>query len=192
MAREGGQRLAGGGGEGCGEAGGGEGGRGGGGGRGRRAGGASGPSVLFRDHALSDRIGFQYKSWNAQAAADDFVAHVRDAGRRYGEATGGEVATVSVILDGENAWEHYPGGGRPFLRALYGALERAADIETVTMAEAASGAGRVQLLESIFPGSWINGDFYIWIGHRDDHRAWDQLSAARAAFDARASMVDDE
>jgi len=154
--------------------------------------GASGPSVLFRDHALSDRIGFQYKSWNAHAAADDFVAHVREAGRRYGEATGGEVATVSVILDGENAWEHYPGGGRPFLRALYGALERAADIETVTMAEAASGAGRVQLLESIFPGSWINGDFYIWIGHRDDHRAWDQLSAARAAFDARASVVDGE
>ena len=26
---------------------------------------------------------------------------------------------VSVILDGENCWEHYPGGGVPFLRALY-------------------------------------------------------------------------
>jgi alpha-amylase/alpha-mannosidase (GH57 family) len=154
--------------------------------------GASGPIALFRDHALSDRIGFQYKSWDADAAAADFVAHVRDAGRRYGEAAGGEVATVSVILDGENAWEHYPGGGRPFLRALYGALERATDIETVTMTEAASGGGRVEVLQSIFPGSWINGDFYIWIGHRDDHRAWDQLSAARAAFDARASAVDAE
>jgi alpha-amylase/alpha-mannosidase (GH57 family) len=152
--------------------------------------GDSGPIALFRDHALSDRIGFQYKSWDAQAAAADFVGHVRDAGRRYSEATGGEVATVSVILDGENAWEHYPGGGRPFLRALYGALEGASDIQTVTMTEAASGGGRVQLLESIFPGSWINGDFYIWIGHRDDHRAWDQLSAARAAFDERASVVD--
>ena len=154
--------------------------------------GASGPIALFRDHALSDRIGFQYKSWDARAAAADFVAHVREAGRRYSAETGGEVATVSVILDGENAWEHYPGGGRPFLRALYGALEDAGDIETVTMTEAASGGGRVQSLESIFPGSWINGDFYIWIGHRDDHRAWDQLSAARAAFDARASAVDVE
>jgi alpha-amylase/alpha-mannosidase (GH57 family) len=151
--------------------------------------GASGPIALFRDHALSDRIGFQYKSWDAQAAAADFVAHVRDAGRHYSEATGGEVATVSVILDGENAWEHYLGGGRPFLRALYGALEQATDIETVTMTEAASGGGQVEVLESIFTGSWINGDFYIWIGHRDDHRAWDQLSAARAAFDARASAV---
>ena len=154
--------------------------------------GASGPIALFRDHALSDRIGFQYKSWDAYAAAEDFVAQVRDAGRRYREATGGEVATVSVILDGENAWEHYPGGGRPFLRALYGALESAADIETVTMTEAASAGGRVQILESIFPGSWINGDFYVWIGHRDDHRAWDQLSAARAVFDGRAPEVDAE
>jgi hypothetical protein len=151
--------------------------------------GAAGPVILFRDHALSDRIGFHYQSWDPQSAADDFVARVRDAGRRYAEATGGEVATVSVILDGENAWEYYPGGGRPFLRALYGALERAPDIQTVTMTEAAKG-GQIQSVESIFPGSWINGDFYIWIGHRDDHRAWDQLAAARALFDERAASVD--
>ncbi len=151
--------------------------------------GGSGPVALFRDHALSDRIGFHYKSWDAQAAADDFVARVRDAGRRFSEATGGEVATVSVILDGENAWEYYPGGGRPFLRALYGTLAQASDIETVTMSEAVE-KGRTETLPSLFPGSWINGDFYIWIGHRDDHRAWDQLSAARAAYDARAGEVD--
>ena len=151
--------------------------------------GAAGPIALFRDHGLSDRIGFQYKSWNAEAAAGDFVEHVREAGRRFAEATGGEVATVSVILDGENAWEYYPSGGRPFLRALYGALARATDIQTVTMTEAAEGAGPVHHLESVFPGSWINGDFYIWIGHRDDHRAWDQLAAARYAFDARADAA---
>ncbi len=152
--------------------------------------GDAGPVVLFRDHALSDRIGFHYKTWDAQAAADDFLGRVRDAGRRFAEATGGEVATVPVILDGENAWEYYPGGGRPFLRALYGALEGAGDIETVTMAEAAAGPARP--LPHVFPGSWINGDFYIWIGHRDDHRAWDQLSAARAAFDARLTSVTPE
>jgi alpha-amylase/alpha-mannosidase (GH57 family) len=153
--------------------------------------GSAGPVALFRDHALSDRIGFHYKSWDAHAAADDFVGRVRDAGRRFSEATGGEVATVPVILDGENAWEHYAGGGRPFLRALYGALERAADIQTVTMAEAAAvPEGRIHVLDSIFSGSWINADFYIWIGHRDDHRAWDQLSAARWAFDGHADQVD--
>ena len=150
--------------------------------------GANGPVALFRDHAMSDRIGFQYQSWDAGAAAADFVEHVRAAGRRFAAAGGGEVATVAVILDGENAWEYYDGGGRPFLRALYQSLSDAPDIETVTMSEAA--AGPAQTLPSIFPGSWINGDFYIWIGHRDDHRAWDQLSDARAMFDQRVNEVE--
>jgi alpha-amylase/alpha-mannosidase (GH57 family) len=149
--------------------------------------GDAGPVVLFRDHAMSDRIGFQYQSWDPAAAAADFVAEVRAAGQRFSDAGGGEVATVSVILDGENAWEYYDGGGRPFLRALYRALSDAADIRTVTMSEAA--AAPAQPLASIFPGSWINGDFYIWIGHRDDHRAWDQLSNARTVFDQRAELV---
>jgi alpha-amylase/alpha-mannosidase (GH57 family) len=149
--------------------------------------GEAGPVVLFRDHAMSDRIGFHYQSWDPHAAAADFIHHVRDAGRRFSEATGGEVGTVSVILDGENAWEYYDGGGRPFLRALYRALSEADDIRTVTMSEAAAGPARP--LPSIFPGSWINGDFYIWIGHRDDHRAWDQLSDARVMFDRRAGLV---
>jgi alpha-amylase/alpha-mannosidase (GH57 family) len=147
----------------------------------------TGPVVLFRDHALSDRIGFAYQSWDPAAAAADFVERVREAGRRYSAATGGEVATVPVILDGENAWEHFDGGGRPFLRALYSALEAAGDIRTVTMSEAASGPA--QPLASIFPGSWINGDFYIWMGHRDDHRAWDQLSAARDVLDRQSASV---
>ncbi len=142
---------------------------------------------VFRDHELSDRIGFVYQSWEADAAARDFVGRVRDAGRRFASAPGrrteGEVATVNIILDGENAWEHYPEGGRPFLRALYGQLQAALDIDTVTMSEAANGPAR--RLSSIFPGSWINSDFYIWAGHRDDHRAWAQLAAARAAFDRR-------
>jgi len=149
--------------------------------------GDTGPVVLFRDHAMSDRIGFHYQSWDPVAAAQDFLNHVRAAGERFSAATGGEVATVPVILDGENAWEYFEGGGRPFLRALYQALSDAVDIQTVTMAEAA--AGPAAPLASIFPGSWINGDFYIWIGHRDDHRAWDQLSEARAMFDERSSLV---
>ena len=149
--------------------------------------GEAGPVALFRDHAMSDRIGFTYQSWEPVAAATDFIGHVREAGRRFSAAAGGEVGTVSVILDGENAWEYYDGGGRPFLRALYRALSEADDIETVTMSQAA--AGPAAPLPSIFPGSWINGDFYIWIGHRDDHCAWDQLSDARGVFDQRRDLV---
>jgi alpha-amylase/alpha-mannosidase (GH57 family) len=149
--------------------------------------GTAGPVALFRDHGLSDRVGFHYQSWDPAAAADDFINHVRIAGRRVKEA-GGEVATVCAILDGENAWEYFEAGGRPFLRALYGALEAAKDIQTVTMTEAAAGPSGT--LGTIFPGSWINGDFYIWAGHRDDRRAWDQVSEARAAFDQYAAGVE--
>jgi hypothetical protein len=36
----------------------------------------------------------------------------------------GRDAVVSVILDGENAWEYYPKSGREFLRRFYDALQR--------------------------------------------------------------------
>ncbi|MBI4887161.1 MAG: glycoside hydrolase [Acidobacteria bacterium] len=138
----------------------------------------------FRDHTLSDLIGFTYASWSADGAADDFVYRLVGAGRAYAERTGGEAATVFVILDGENAWEHYDRQGRPFLRALYSRLASHPEIETVTMAEAC--AAPAQTLHTIFPGSWIGGDFYIWIGHPDDHRAWSQLAEARRTLEAAA------
>ncbi len=150
--------------------------------------GEAGPlSVLFRDHALSDLIGFTYASWAPEAAADDFIQRLLDEGRRA--ATRGDTADVviPVILDGENAWEHYEGGGRPFLRALYGRLASHPDIRTVTMSEAATGA--TSRLPHVHPGSWINGDFYIWIGHPDDHRAWGQLAEARQAYDQATGHV---
>ncbi len=102
-------------------------------------------------------------------------------------ATATDTPVVTVVLDGENAWEHYAGGGRPFLRALYGKLGHAADVKTVTMSEAASGPA--ERLPRVFPGSWINGDFYIWAGHADDHRAWRQLAEAHARFDERSELV---
>ena len=135
----------------------------------------------FRDHTLSDLIGFTYAGWSADGAADDFIQRLVYAGRRFKAATDGGDATIFVILDGENAWEHYEGQGRPFLRALYGRLAANPELRTVTMAEACRGAN--ERLQSIFPGSWINGDFYIWIGHRDDHQAWGQLVEARRALE---------
>ena len=148
--------------------------------------GGSGLSVAcgFRDHTISDLIGFSYASWPPDTAADDFLRRLVEAGARYKGRTGQE-ATVFVILDGENAWEHFEGQGRPFLRALYARLTSQPGIRTVTMSEACAPAS--EALVSIFPGSWINSDFYIWIGHPDDHRAWSQLADARRALDTRAA-----
>lgn len=146
--------------------------------------GAPGADVAcgFRDHELSDLIGFAYASWNADDAARDFTNRLVAAGSRYRAAGGRGEPTVFVILDGENAWEHYEGQGRPFLRALYGSLASHRGLRTVTMGEACAAAEA--RLPAIFPGSWINGDFYIWIGHADDHRAWGQLAEARRALEA--------
>jgi alpha-amylase/alpha-mannosidase (GH57 family) len=152
--------------------------------------GASGLSVAcgFRDHAISDLIGFSYASWPPDTAADDFMRRLVEAGARYRARTGQE-ATVFVILDGENAWEHFEGQGRPFLRALYARLTSQPEIRTVTMSEACATAS--ESLVSIFPGSWINSDFYIWIGHADDHRAWSQLADARHLLDAPPAGISD-
>ena len=148
-----------------------------------KAGGAD-VACMFRDHSLSDLIGFVYSGWNADAAAADFVHRLAEAGRRYRERTGGEEATIPIILDGENAWEYFEGGGRPFLRALYGQLQAHPDLTTVTMAQACERPRHD--LAGIFPGSWIDANFYIWIGHADDRRGWDQLAAARRMLDEAA------
>ncbi len=146
-----------------------------------RAGGAS-VACAFRDHVLSDLIGFSYAGWGADAAADDFVGRLVEAGRRFRERTGGGDALIPIILDGENAWEHFEGGGRPFLRALYRRLSTHAELRTVTMADACRMPARE--LPGIFPGSWIDANFYIWIGHADDRKAWSQLADARQALES--------
>jgi len=143
---------------------------------------------VFRDHALSDLIGFVYSGWSPDAAAADFVNRLVEAGRAYSARTGGEEALIPIILDGENAWEHFEGGGRPFLRALYGHLEHHPELTTVTMSEGCDRSA--PKLDGIFPGSWIDSNFYIWIGHRDDQRAWDQVSAARDALVAEGPAVE--
>jgi len=138
-------------------------------------------ACAFRDHVLSDLIGFTYANWDPQGAAHDLVRRLVEAGRRYASRTGGGEAFIPIILDGENAWEHFQGGGRPFLRAFYRELSGHPELRTVTMAEGCRTAAHS--LPSIFPGSWIDANFYIWIGHADDQRAWSQLGDARAALE---------
>src|SRR5215469_5829079 len=134
---------------------------------------------FFRDHYLSDLIGFVYSRMGAAEAAEDFHRRLRLIGDR---AHWGRPATVAVILDGENAWEYYPGNGREFLRQLYGRIARDPEIRALTATEAIAEAGDVGTLEGIFPASWINANFDIWIGHSQDIRAWELLRDAREVY----------
>src|SRR5208337_2128354 len=94
----------------------------------------------------------------------------------------GRDAVVSVILDGENAWEYYPKSGREFLRRFYDALQQESGLEAVTVSEAITRRRNVSPLPSLVPGSWINANFNVWIGAPEDNRAWDYLHDAREFY----------
>ncbi len=133
--------------------------------------------IFFRDHQLSDLIGFVYSRMDAQAAATDLHDRIRAAARSTGERP----AVVSIILDGENAWEFFRGNGREFLKSFYGRVAGDPDLRAVTASEALS-ATEPGTLKHLVPGSWINANFDVWIGAEEDNRAWDLLTEARDVF----------
>ena len=137
-------------------------------------------AFFFRDRELSDRIGFVYQHWDAAEAVADFLGRVRRIAREH--ALPGRRPVVSVILDGENCWENYAADGGPFLETLYGALEAAGDIRTVTPSEVLAGAPPTAELTELHSGSWIDADYHIWIGHPEKNRAWELLARARRAL----------
>jgi len=142
--------------------------------------------IVFRDHVLSDLIGFSYSRVSAQDAAQDFMVRLHDVDQRCKQEPGSKnPPLVSIILDGENAWEHYPKNGRDFLRELYTRITNESWIETTTIGEYISEFGG-RSLAKLFPGSWINHNYAIWIGHPEDNKAWDFLKEARDLIDYAA------
>ncbi|HKQ18342.1 MAG TPA: glycoside hydrolase family 57 protein [Candidatus Eisenbacteria bacterium] len=145
-------------------------------------------AMVFRDRRISDAIGFVYKQWDPVRAAADFMERVRSAGRAAAEQGIGP-ALVTVLLDGENCWEAYAEDGRPFLNALYGALEQDPTIEAVTVSEALARVPPAATLGRVPVGSWIRDDLAIWIGHPEKNAAWDELRNARAALVGRGAKA---
>lgn len=141
----------------------------------------AGLPLLFRDRELSDRIGFVYASWPARDAAVDLLDRLRVLAKY---APGG---LVTLILDGENCWERYEDNGYPFLKAFYQGMAGDPLLQAVTVREALA-AYTPEPLPRLASGSWINGDFDVWIGHPEENRAWEWLGEARRAL----QEVDDQ
>jgi alpha-amylase/alpha-mannosidase (GH57 family) len=141
--------------------------------------------IVFRDHALSDMIGFHYQRSSGKDAADDFIRHLHGI---HQAANHDQPALVSVVLDGENCWEHYSEGGVPFLRALYERCTRIAEIRSVKLGEYLEKNPPRDTLPRLFAGSWINHNFAIWVGHEEDNSAWDALHRAREHLRGRAQQ----
>lgn len=147
-------------------------------------------ALVFRDTELSDRIGFTYQNYPGEEAAEDFVRSILSL---EPEEHQGDVL-ITVILDGENAWEWYRQDmdGKGFLNALYrklGRLYQSRQIITTTMTEYIEGnpergisphpIDKLPAMKELWPGSWINANYDTWIGEPEENKAWEYLLRAR-------------
>lgn len=140
--------------------------------------------LLFRDHGLSDLIGFSYSHWEPQRAAADFIARLKEVRERSPSSV-----VAPIILDGENAWEYYQDNGLPFLSRIYRGLGRTAGLKPATFSEVLQRVPERRTLNHVHPGSWINANYGIWIGHPEENLGWDYLARARAAAVAKSPAV---
>jgi alpha-amylase/alpha-mannosidase (GH57 family) len=124
--------------------------------------------ILFRDHELSDLIGFVYNMWDQKEAAQDVIKRIKHISSSLSPS---EKFIIPIILDGENAWESFKNDGTEFLETLYESLA-AEHISTTTVSTFLHEDKTANILKSLFPGSWIGANFNIWIGHSEDQKGW--------------------
>jgi len=138
------------------------------------------PKIFFRDDGLSDLIGFEYSRRHSTEAAEDLVKNLVNIASFLGESA--ERHVVSIILDGENAWEYYPHNGFYFIDHLYKLLSNHEKINSCSFSRVAE-MPLCHSLDKLCPGSWVYGSFSTWIGHQDKNHAWELLVSAKKAYD---------
>ncbi len=144
--------------------------------------------MFFRDRSLSDHIGFVYAKNIPAHAAENFMYHLRNiskAAKAYDFDP-----FVSIILDGENPWEHYPDGGERFLRCLYKELSSSPEIRTSRYDDFLERNPPGESIANLYTGSWINHNFAIWIGHNEDRKAWEHLARTRRYVQSKGENAD--
>ena len=133
--------------------------------------------AFFRDHQLSDLIGFTYSQWDAGRAVADFCGRLHAIKGR----SSGEGKVIPICLDGENAWEYYPNNAYDFLQGLYRGIAESPALNLTLCSDVLARSTFDGRLHGIHPGSWINANYGIWIGHPEENLAWDLLAGARNA-----------
>ena len=136
-------------------------------------------AMVFRDVVISDKVGFTYSGVPGKAAAADFINRIHAIREALIESGAEGPHLVSVILDGENAWEHYQNDGKEFLHSLYAGLSIDPAIKTVTPTEFLALAPEQPKIEKLWAGSWISHDFSTWIGEEEENQAWEHLVTTR-------------
>jgi alpha-amylase/alpha-mannosidase (GH57 family) len=131
--------------------------------------------VFFRDTDLSDRIGFKYSTMSKENAVKDFLSTLHNIQKMNDEGN----MVVTVALDGENAWEHYPNNGNDFRKLFYQALSNDPYIELITPNEYIESYGVAGELNQLPKGSWVGGSLDTWYGEKEENEAWERLAQAR-------------
>jgi alpha-amylase/alpha-mannosidase (GH57 family) len=153
-------------------------------------------AMLFRDHELSDAIGFQYMHRTPADAVHDLMLRLEERRMRivleHGDAAL-QHAVVPIILDGENCWEFYEGNGHPFLHELLATISRRDDLLALTCSEATTPEHTAMMpaLSTLHAGSWIDGTFNIWSGTPLKDAAWELVRDIRQVFESRRHDMSD-
>ncbi len=132
--------------------------------------------AVFRDQTISDMISFTYHKWLTSDAVSDFIGRLYRI-RKMLPPT--EDYLITIIMDGENAWEYYPKNGEEFLKGIYAQLENNSLLKTTTISTYLNEHPVTETLNYIHPGSWIEHNFRMWIGSPQKNLAWDYLTEAR-------------
>ena len=125
--------------------------------------------MVFRDHRLSDDIGFSFARMDGVEAANSMMRSLYAIHRELASDERDHV--VTIILDGENAWEWFRHDGKEFFRSWYDQMSRADWLRTVTVAEYLAEHPPTETIPSLWAGSWIGHDFATWIGEPEENAA---------------------
>jgi alpha-amylase/alpha-mannosidase (GH57 family) len=147
----------------------------------RVSGGGAEMAMVFRDHHLSDRIGFEYQNFRPEDAAADLVHRLHKI--RENLSWSPDVHLVTISLDGENAWEWYQGDKGPFLHSLYRRLSEDPTLKCVTVSEHLAAHPPTRRISRLFSGSWVDHSVTRWIGTENKNVLWDYLLYAREAVE---------
>lgn len=135
--------------------------------------------AIFRDREISDNIGFVYYRWHYIDAVKDVETKLLKIYNEVYKENNSNDAIVAIILDGENCWEFYPNDGTEFLNELYKMLTHHDLFETVLISDYITNRPNTDVITTLWPGSWINANYNIWIGHPEDNLAWEYLYKTR-------------
>jgi alpha-amylase/alpha-mannosidase (GH57 family) len=134
-------------------------------------------AMIFRDKNLSDMISFNYNTWEQPQAAWDLINHMNTTAMNLRRDI--DKGLLTIVMDGENAWEYYKNNGRDFFETLYANLDKQNNLYSTTISEYLELDAPRGSLANIFPGSWINHNFAIWIGEEQDNVSWEYLYNTR-------------